>query len=328
MVENLIEESIGNLNLSNLPQIKSLTITDKIFQFILQKWFSDKKDRIVKWLTSIKEFNYKFGTKEWADDNFNTHYACKHGCWYCYAWCEAYQRQREYCSDWGKKMTLRDYWNKGWQTRPDGYTIMYPTTHDILPEIVDESFQAIQNMLDANINVLVVTKPHFEVIKEIVRTFTKYKSGNPKIILRFSIGTNNDELLSFWEPNTPKFGERFRVLKYAYNKEFHTSVSMEPFFPTSNDNKTPTIENFIELVKNLLKFVKGTLWIGKMNHIPVNVQRGKALSFREQNKINYLRKFYKLENIITLVSELYRENQVKWKESIKRVIIKEILKEV
>lgn len=91
---------------------------------------------------------------------------------------------------------------------------MYPTTHDILPEIMNESFRAIRNMLKANINVLAVSKPHFKVVKNLVRSFPNYKSGQPKITLRFTISTNKDELMFFWELETPRFKERLNHFMY------------------------------------------------------------------------------------------------------------------
>ena len=325
MIENILKRSTEELTLQDLPHITSLTITDEIFQFILDGWFSTKRPQIKKWLSNIREFNYKFGTKEWADENFNTHYACKHACWYCYAWCEAYQRQRDYRKDWGNRMERRDYWNKGWQTREDGYTIMYPTTHDILPEIMEEAFQAIRNMLEANINLLMVSKPHFEVIKNLVDSFPNYKTGQPKITLRFTIGTDNNGLLSFWEPNAPDFEERFKSLQYAYEKGFYTSVSMEPFFPPKNDTTEKDVDRFIGLVEKLLPYVKGTLWIGKMNHIPVNVQRGQPLTDSQKSKIIALKEFYKWANIYDLVKYFYSNDKVKWKESIKKSFMEKIL---
>jgi len=325
MVEDLTEKPRYKQNIQNLSSLKSLTVTDEIFQFILDKWFSSERQQIVQWLSSINDFKYKFGTKEWADDNFNTHYACKHACWYCYAWSEAYQRKRSYCKDWGKKMERRDYWDKGWKTRKNGYTIMYPTTHDILPDIMDDCFHAIKNMLKANINVLLVSKPHFEVIKKLVNLFKNYRSGQPKITLRFTIGTNNSRLLSFWEPNAPSFEERFKSLQYAYKEGFYTSVSMEPFFPPLKDPEESNIKTFIPLVEQLLPFVRGTLWLGKMNHIPVNVQRGKPLTTYQKEKITSLKIFYRWGNIYSLLQHFHLNNKVMWKESIKKSFIEKIV---
>lgn len=314
----------NKFNIHNLPQKKSLTINDKIFQFILESWFSGKKEVIKNWVSNIEKFEYKFGTKEWADQNYNTHYACKHGCWYCYAWCEAYQRKREYCDDWGKKMTRRSNWNKCWQTRENGYIIMYPTTHDILPEIMDDCFKVIENMLNANINVLVVTKPHFEVIKKLISKFPNNKEGEPQIILRFTIGTNDDDLLAFWEPHAPKFQERLKALQLAYKKGFNTSVSMEPFFPARIQSHKSKIESFIYLVEKLLPYVDSTLWIGMMNHIPVNVQRGKILTNLQKARISSLNNFYRWENINELLYHFYLNKKIRWKESIKKMTIQKI----
>lgn len=327
MTQDIIEKNLQDICVDDLPQVNSLTINDDVFDFILNQWVSGKRHEIKTWLSLIKEKNYKFGTKEWADDNFNTHYACNHGCWYCYAWCEAYQRRRSYWENWGKKMERRKYSNKAWITRKNGYTIMYPTTHDIVPEIMHVSFQAIRNMLKANINVLVVSKPHIEVIESIIDEFSDYREGQPKITLRFSISTNNNELIDFWERGAPKYEERLKCLKIAFKNGFNTSVSMEPFFPAKKDKKLTRIENFISLVNQLLKNVRGTLWIGMMNHVPVNVQRGVNLNMQEKKMIQDLNKFYRFENIYKLMLTLHSNNKIKWKESIKKKMINHILGE-
>ena len=126
----------------------SIIISDTIFDYILKELFSNDILKIRSKLQYAKEIIYKFGTREWADKNFNTHYACMHACWNCYAWNEAYQRQRQYWKDWGVMMTKRSLWNKKWKKRENNYWIMYPTTHDIIPKIMNECFQAIQHMLD------------------------------------------------------------------------------------------------------------------------------------------------------------------------------------
>jgi len=325
MVEQSSEINHDNLNIYTPLQNKSLKINDRTFQFILEQFFNGKESDLRKWLFNVNKIEYEFGTKEWADGNFNTHYACKHGCWYCYAWSEAYQRQRDYWMDWGRRMTKRNYWNKGWRERKDGFIIMYPTTHDILPEIMDDCFVAIRKMLEANINVLLVSKPHLEVIKGLIENFSGFKKGQPKLILRFSISTNDDEILAFWEPNAPKFEERFKSLKIAYQNGYHTSVSMEPFFPPKLYSQQKDIGKYIELVMKLKKYVKGTLWIGMMNHIPVNIQRGKILTKKENNKIQSLKNFYSIINIKQIISNLYKFEKIRWKESIKKFFIKKIL---
>ncbi len=318
---------IENPILSNSYDIP-LVITDEIFQFILNQFFTGNKTEIQNWINKFKEINFKFGTKEWADGNFNTHYACTHGCRYCYAWCEAYQRKRPYWENWGKKMVKRDYWNKNWQKRNDGYTIMYPTTHDILPEIIDDSFQAIKNMLDANINVLLVSKPHIEVITKLIDEFSDFKVGQPKITLRFSISTNDDKLIRYWESAAPRFSERLECLKLAFDNGFSTSVSMEPFLPAKSKSKKKEIESLITLINSLLPFVKETLWLGMMNHIPKKTLLGKHLNSTDLMVIQDLLNFYDFENIYKLISFFYQFKKIRWKESIKKKFINKIKREV
>lgn len=323
MIENSVIE-IG-AELDKDPDIKSLTITDDIFKLILDQWYSGNKEELRIWLNRIPELLYKFGTREWANENFNTHYACTHGCRYCYAWNEAYQRKRSYWQNWGKKMTLRDYWDKSWMTRKENYIIMYPTTHDITPEIMDKAFIAIQNMLDANIDVLLVSKPHIEVMTALVDKFSDYVKNSPKILPRFSISTNDNELLSFWETGAPRFEERIDCLKLLFNKGFETSVSMEPFFPAKNLNGLDQISVFKQLVKELLKYVRDTLWIGMMNHIPKLICRGRDLKIDEKRSLEHLLLFYKCDNIYDLIQQFYNNPKIRWKESIKKLFINYIL---
>jgi hypothetical protein len=296
-------------------------VTDEIFSLVLEKWISGRGRELAALLSEVREFRYRFGTREWADENFNTHYACKHGCRYCYAWNEAYRRRRDYWEDWGEEMTRRPDWDKGWRFRGEGYTIMYPTTHDILPEIRGDAFLAIGKMLDAGINVLVVTKPHLEVIEGLTERFRGRRSGSPRLTLRLTIGTDDDRELSFWEPGAPPFAERLECLKLAHREGFRTSVSMEPFFPAAGCRGDPGAPEFAGVVERLLPYVRGTLWIGKMNHLPGGTQRGEPLTERQRSKVESLERFYRWDNISGLLECFHSDPRVRWKESIKRDLI-------
>lgn len=304
----------------------SIIISDTIFDYILEKLFSNDIMNIRSKLQYAKEIIYKFGTKEWADKNFNTHYACMHACWNCYAWNEAYQRQRQYWKDWGVMMTKRSLWNKKWKKRENNYWIMYPTTHDIIPKIMDECFQAIQHMLDANINVLCVTKPCKKVVNALIKRFLEYRKDQPRIKIRMTIGTDDDTLLSFWEPKAPSFQERFESLKVVFEAGYETSVSCEPFYPcVQRKGIDLEIKDFENFVVKLLPYVKETLWIGMMNHIPVICQRGKILTDFQKDIVFRLKDFYNLENIKYLIRVFYKNKKIRWKESIKKIIISSIM---
>ena len=58
-----------------------------------------------------------------------------------------------------------------------------------------------------------ISKPHLDCIKAFCDMFRPYRR---RILLRFSIGACDDQILSFWEPNALNFEERKQCLKYAY----------------------------------------------------------------------------------------------------------------
>jgi len=87
--------------------------------------------------------------------------------------------------------------------------VMYPSSHDIRPEHLSENMEFLRHILEAGNEVLIVSKPHLVCIKAICKEFEKYKE---KILFRFTIGSADDAVLKFWEPNAPGFMERLACL--------------------------------------------------------------------------------------------------------------------
>jgi DNA repair photolyase len=82
----------------------------------------------------------------------------------------------------------------------------------------------------------------------------------------------DDGILSFWEPNAPKYEERKVCLAYARNRGFRTSVSMEPMLDT------PNIES---MIKDLDPLVSEDIWLGTMNHI-TEIKKGQTSSYSKK----------------------------------------------
>jgi DNA repair photolyase len=141
-----------------------------------------------------------------------------------------------------------------------GQTVMFPSSHDITPTVLNEAVIVLSNLLSAGNDVLLVSKPPKECIERICQEFMEYKDG---ILFRFTIGARSNEILSFWEPGAPSFEERKTALQYAHEKGFRTSVSMEPILD---------MDDVLDLFFDLEPFVSDTLWLGKMNHIKKNVK--------------------------------------------------------
>lgn len=85
--------------------------------------------------------------------------------------------------------------------------------------------------LHAGNKVLVVSKPHLECIRAICERFDLVKD---QILFRFTIGACDDQILSYWEPNAPRYDERKQCLFYAYQAGLRTSVSVEPMLDSAN----------------------------------------------------------------------------------------------
>ena len=75
------------------------------------------------------------GTKEWAVHNFNIAQGCSHNCRYCYARANAIRFGRiKKPDEWTAEQINEKNRHKKWRKR-DG-RIMFPTTHDITPNLL------------------------------------------------------------------------------------------------------------------------------------------------------------------------------------------------
>ena len=194
-----------------------------------------------------------FGTKEWASHNANCCRGCSNNCWYCYARAMAARFKRCAPDHWTEMETdlsgIHALERMRYPTR-----IMFPSSHDILPEILDECVETIFRLLRVGHAVLIVSKPRLECIERILQTFPDYRK---QILFRFSIGSCDDEALRLWEPSAPDFTERLASLKLAYKNHFATSVSCEPILD----------RNTLELLSSVGPWVSTTFWIGRANYL-------------------------------------------------------------
>ncbi|MEX2756970.1 MAG: hypothetical protein Q6365_016430 [Candidatus Sigynarchaeota archaeon] len=219
------------------------------------------------------------GTKEWADHNVNLIDGCAHDCRYCYAKRMAIRFKRKTEATW-KIMAIRQHdVDKNYVKRKG--RIMFPTSHDILPEepYFSACMTVLRKLLEAGNDVLVTTKPHYSVVKYICDTFAPNRS---QIQFRFTITSIHDEVLREWEPGAPGFQERFLALRHAYQAGFHTSISCEPALDPICD--------IVVLHDIVREFVTESFWIGKMNHakspVTLNVE-GLREAFKGVPKVRF-----------------------------------------
>lgn len=242
------------------------------------------------------------GTKEWSVKSVNCVNGCSHACRYCYArWDAAERYGRIAPADW-ETMRVRPHDVRKRHKRYDG-RVMFPTTHDITPAVLDDCITVIGNLLEARNELLIVSKPHLGCIQEICRTFLKERS---RIMFRFSIGAIDDQVLSYWEPGAPPFAERFQALVSAHAWTFATSVSCEPLLDASDA---------VKLFRKLEPYVSDSIWFGKMNRIDQRVIDGTS-----PEAIEAIKRGQTDERIREIYEALKDEPKVRWKESYKAVL--------
>nr|BDI55220.1 MAG: methylthiotransferase, radical SAM superfamily [uncultured archaeon] len=191
------------------------------------------------------------GTKEWADWNFNIFKGCPNNCRYCYAKFMALRFKRiKTLDEWqnpilNKKVFFQTYKKKKGRG-------MFPTSHDITPSTFTHCGIALIRLLQAGNEVLITTKPDFNLIKMLCKKIKPYKD---QVQFRFTITSIDDKLLQYWEKNAPNYQSRKDSLIYAFREGFKTSVSIEPFLDP----------NPIPLINDIWLYCTESIWLGIMN---------------------------------------------------------------
>jgi len=245
------------------------------------------------------------GTREWAASNVNLQDGCEHDCRYCYAKTMAIRFKRANPNSWKYPRIRQHDLNRGFTKRSG--RIMFPTAHDITEHNINECMTVLSRMLAAGNDLLVVSKPRLACVKRLCDELAVYRS---QIVFRFSIGSTDDAVLSYWEPGAPSFKIRLACLQYAYARDFHTSVSGEPMLDGNPD----------ALIAAVRHYVTNSIWLGKINRLrqilPHNcphdaevIRRGELLMATQSD---------------ASINALYRRHRhdplIKWKDSIKAVV--------
>jgi len=241
-----------------------------------------------------------FGTKEWADYNINCINGCYNDCKYCYATMMAKRFGRATKDTW-KDMKIRDdVVNRKFRKYPG--RVMFPSSHDLfdIPVFEDACITVLEKLLESGNQVLVTTKPRYNIIKKIDELFNMYKDS---LQFRFTITSMNNKQLKFWEPNAPLFEERMDSLQFAFNNGYKTSVSIEPFL-----DKDP-----VPLVNIVSPYVTESIWIGLMNYIPRS-----NIPQEEIRQYSDIRENYIKENINLIYANLKELKMIRWKDSFRK----------
>jgi DNA repair photolyase len=246
------------------------------------------------------------GTRQWSNKSINFQTGCEHNCLVCYAKDMSIKYKQTTKNNWDNpRIRIKDVkkkiskWNES--------MVMFPSSHDITPNNIAEAKLVLRKILEADNEVLIVSKPHYKCIKEICEEFADYKD---KILFRFTIGSYNNKVLKFWEPGAPSLNERMKSLKYAFNSGYETSISIEPMM----DNK---VDKVIDAVK---PYVTETLWLGKVNQMWNRLNRNTDMNDELVKKAEQLEKWQSDENILKLYNKYKNDSMMMWKDSIQKVV--------
>jgi len=231
---------------------------------------------------------------------------CSHNCKYCYARSEALNKYHtlDDPANWPKEYVDFDKVNTKRFGKRDG-TIMFPTKHDITPETLDACITFLRHMLVPGNDVLIVSKPHLKCVQ---RMCYELKEWRDQILFRFTIGAMSNDILAYWEPGAPTFGERFDALQHAFHAGFRTSVSMEPVLDWVG---LYTAFHAFE------PFVTDSIWIGIINYLD---QRVTIETEEDKRRVAAVKSWQNIDNYHAVYDSFKRHPLVRWKESIKEAL--------
>lgn len=249
----------------------------------------------------MKKKNQVSGTREWATGNINIQTGCENNCLYCYARVIAMQFGRCTRESWQYPVINTNKVNRKYQ-RKQG-CIMFPSTHDITQFNINECLTVLKRLLSVGNEVLVVSKPNSECVRKLCEELKEYQD---QIVFRFTIGSADNKVLGFWEPNAPKFVERLRALEHAYKAGFKTSVLCEPVLDNDID----------KVITSVSPYVTDSIWLSRVNNlrliVSLNCPGDKKASDRADKLLD-------LQN-----DELYARHkndpQIKWKDFTQKVV--------
>ncbi len=244
------------------------------------------------------------GTKEWSPISMNLINGCLHNCRYCYGKSNNVYYKKIIPENWECEFVRFDKLTGKVGKRKK--QIMYPTTHDIHPFHIDHHIYYLRKILKSGNKVLIVTKPHLSCVERICKEFEQYKN---QILFRFTIGSVDNEILKFWDVNSPLFEERIESLKLSYSLGFQTSVSCEPLFDSNPD----------ELIKTVQPYVTDTIWIGRGNLMGRRTSMNGWKDDETKEHLKELKKWVDDDDHMISIYLRHRDNPlIRWKDSLRR----------
>ncbi len=246
------------------------------------------------------------GTWEWVEAVADCMLGCVHDCRYCYAKAESVGNGECTPEGWRRETPIPGQLRfRAKSATPQ--RVMFPTNHDVTPANLACCLRAIRGLLDRGLETLIVTKPTPACIERICAEFA---TNRERLMFRFTIGSADDAVLSFWEPGAPAYSARLAALRLAFDAGFRTSVSCEPMLDAD-------IGRVIEQVR---PFVTDAVWVGTANRMLDRVRANCPDDAAALSRARELDALHCADFVWQLYQRYERDPMLKWKESIKRIV--------
>ncbi|MBN1392800.1 MAG: hypothetical protein JW947_08370 [Sedimentisphaerales bacterium] len=247
------------------------------------------------------------GYYEYGGTQLSIQRGCEINCRYCYAKFDCVHRHKKCTAfEWAMPIIDQKKVDKNYRLFND-QPVMFPARHDITCLNVSECLTVIKRLLDAGNQVVIVSKPHWNVIPLMCEALLDYKR---LITFRFTIGSTNDAALAFWEPGAAGLQERMACMQYAYHKGYQTSVSCEPY-----------LDGFVEYVYLAVReLITESFWIGILRNFNSRVKLEGVTDEQKAKFIKPLLAVSKPAVVRLIYNSMKNEPLVRWKDSIKEII--------
>lgn len=258
----------------------------------------------------------KTGTREWAAINVNIQTGCEHDCRYCYARWNAVTRYK-WCTrqQWCEPKIDSARVDKDYG-RYEG-RVMFPSAHDVTMRNANECLVVLRKLLEAGNEVLIVSKPDWNVIQLVMEALKYWQS---QVMFRVTIGSCFDNVLKFWEPGAPNFDSRIKSLCCSFLEGWRTSVSCEPYLDC---HPAHVVALYEQCAPFLSRDPAGGMWFGMLRHWNSRVDLAGATEQEINLYVEPLRAAQSDAFVHLLVKELDGKPHVRWKDSIQEVIDKD-----
>ena len=303
---NITDKQAGAQGMEKIHRLaEEFNISAETVSGILRLLPCQSMPHIIDNAAPMKKGKTAYGVGEWATNIVNFQTGCEKNCKYCYAKSMAVRHHRSTPESWTTPRPQTKNIEKGYGKRKG--TVMMPTSHDITPRNVDTYLIVIKKLLAAGNKVLIVSKPVLSCIKTLCKELQPYKK---QILFRFTIGSADNKVLRYWEPNASRFEERLASLKYAYDQGFATSVSSEPMLDLD-------IDKVIEATR---PYVTDSIWLGRVNSLRQAISQNCPGDVDAKNRANELLRGQTNDFLRELYERFKNDPIIKYKDSMKKAV--------